>query len=146
MFYATNDLKSEEVFLRLEKTCDTQPEKQWLPIYYFDICLLDGKKIGYCNLRIGHNEKTYIFGNIGYGIEKDYQGHRYAAKACALLFLQAKKHNMDYLIITCDPTNIASSRTCEIAGGVYIETADIPEDNDLYSEGKRQIMIYRFNL
>ena len=85
MFYATNDLTSEEVFLRLEKTCDAQPEKQWLPIYYFDICLLDGKKIGYCNLRIGHNEKTYIFGNIGYGIEKDYQGHRYAASFIELI-------------------------------------------------------------
>ena len=146
MFYETGDLKSKEIVLRLTKTYDGQPEKQWLPAYDFDICLPNGGKIGHCDLRIGHNDKTYIGGNIGYRIEKEYRGHHYAAKACALLFLQAKKHNMDYLIITCDPTNTASSRTCEMAGGIYIETKDIPKDNEMYSEGKRQVMIYRFNL
>lgn len=32
------------------------------------------------------------------------------------MFKQATKHSMDYLIITCVPDNIASSRTCEIVG------------------------------
>lgn len=146
MFYETADLKDQEIFLRLEKTCEEHPEKQWLPAYYFDICLLNGIKIGHCDLRIGHNHKTYIGGNIGYEIKKAYRGHHYAAKACALLFLQAKKHSMDYLIITCDPTNIASAKTCKIAGGYYIETAEIPEDNEMYSEGKRQVLVYRFNI
>ena len=122
------------------------PEKRWVPGYYFDICLLDGTKIGHCDLRIGHNEKTYIGGNIGYGIDEPYRGHRYAAKACALLFMQARKHGMDHLYITCDPDNTASSRTCQIAGGEYIETADIPEDNEMYAEGKRRAMVYRFSL
>lgn len=146
MFYDVTDLKDEEIFLRLVKTCDEQPEKRWLPAYYFDICLLEGTKIGHCDLRIGHNDKTYIGGNIGYRIDEPYRGHHYAAKACALLFKQAKKHNMDYLIITCIPTNAASSRTCQIAGGEYVEIADIPEDNEMYSEGKRQVMVYRFAL
>ena len=146
MFLDTSDLKDGEIFLRLDRTCDAQPEKRWLPAYYFDICLLDGMKIGYCDLRIGHNDKTYIGGNIGYGIDAPYRGHHYAAKACALLFRQARKHRMEYLIITCDPDNAASSRTCELAGGRYIETADIPEDNDRYAEGKRRVMIYRFEL
>ena len=53
---------------------------------------------------------------------------------------------MNYVIITCDPANTASSRTCQIAGGKYMETADIPEDNEMYAEGKRQVMIYRFDL
>lgn len=146
MFYDVTDLKDEEIFLRLVKTCDEQPEKQWLPAYYFDICLLDGTKIGYCDLRIGHNDKTYIGGNIGYGIDAPYRGHHYAAKACALLFNQAKKHNMNYLIITCVPTNTASSRTCQIADGEYVEIADIPEGHEMYADGKRQVMIYRFAL
>ncbi len=63
-----------------------------------------------------------------------------------LLFHQARKHNMEYLIITCLPSNKASSRTCELAGGTYIETADIPEDHEMYAEGKRQVMIYHFDL
>ena len=146
MFLDTADLKDNEICLKLNRTCAAQPEKRWLPAYYFDICLLDGTKIGSCDLRIGHNDKTYIGGNIGYRIEEPFRGHRYAAKACALLFRQARKHQMDYLIITCDPSNAASSKTCQIAGGLYLETADIPEDNEMYSEGKRQVMIYRFDL
>ena len=146
MFYDVADLRTDEIFLRLTKTCDAKPEKRWLPAYYFDICLLDGTAIGSCDLRIGHNDKTYIGGNIGYVIDEPYRGHHYAAKACKLLFTQAKKHGLEYLIITCDPSNVASYKTCERAGGKYVETADIPEDNEMYEEGKRQVKIYRFEL
>ena len=58
MFYDTGDLKNDEIYLKLTRTCEAEPEKLWLPAYYFDICLLDGRKIGYCDLRIGHNERT----------------------------------------------------------------------------------------
>lgn len=133
------------ICLQLDHTCEAQPEKRWLPAYYFNICLLDGTKIGYCDLRIGHNEKTYIGGNIGYGIDEAYRGHHYAARACALLFRQAQKHRMAYAIITCVPENRASARTCELAGGRFVETAPIPEDNEMYAEGKRQVMIWRFD-
>ncbi len=98
MFYDVEDLKTDEIFLKLYKTCEAQPEKRWLPAYYFEICLPDGTKAGTCELRVGHNEKTYIGGNIGY------------------------------------------------AGCTYIVTADIPEDNEMYAEGKRQVRIYRFDL
>lgn len=145
-FYSTDDLRNDEIFLRLEHTCDAQPEKRWLPAYYFNICLLDGTKVGHCDLRIGHNDKTYIGGNIGYGIDAAYRGHHYATKACELLFRQARKHQMDHIIITCDPANLASARTCELAGGQYLETVPIPEDNEMFAEGKRQVMIWRFEL
>lgn len=144
MFFSVNDLVTNEIFLRLNDTCEEQPQKGWLPAYYFDICLLDGTVIGACDLRIGHNSKTYIGGNIGYQINEEYRGHRYAVKACELLFKQAKKHDMSYLIITCDPANIASSRTCEIAGGQFLEITDIPEDNEMYSEGKRKVKVFKF--
>lgn len=146
MFFDAEDLRTNEIFLKLSKTCDAQPEKKWLPAYYFDICLLNGISIGHCDLRIGHNEKTYIGGNIGYGIDEEYRGHHYAATACELLFKQARKHSMDYLIITCVPDNIASSRTCEITGGKFLEIANIPEDNEMYTEGKRQVKIFKFDI
>ena len=145
MFYPVEDLRDDVICLQLDHTCEAQPEKRWLPAYYFNICLLDGTKIGYCDLRIGHNEKTYIGGNIGYGIDEAYRGHHYAARACALLFRQAQKHRMAYVIITCVPENLASARTCELAGGRFVETAPIPEDNEMYAEGKRQVMIWRFD-
>ena len=146
VFYDTGDLRDEEIMLRLEKTCDADPVKQWVPAYSFDICLADGTKIGYCDLRIGHNDRLYIGGNIGYGIEEDRRGHHYAAKACKLLFRLARKHGLGYVLITCDPDNAASARTCELAGGVYLETAKVPEDHNMYEEGKRQVRVYRFDL
>lgn len=146
MFYGTEDLKDEEICLKLERTCEAQPEKRWVPAYYFDICLLSGEKIGECNFRVGHNDKTYLGGNIGYGIDEPFRGHRYAAKACALLFRQARKHGMDHLFISCAPENIASARTCELAGGHLLEVADVPQDSDLYEEGLRKVKIYRFEL
>lgn len=144
--YPADDLRDGEILLQLDHTCQAQPEKRWLPAYYFAICLPDGTRIGACDLRIGHNDKTYIGGNIGYAIDAPYRGHRYAAKACALLFRQAVKHHMDHVIITCVPENRASARTCELAGGQYLETALIPVDNEMYAEGKRQVRIYRFDL
>jgi len=53
---------------------------------------------------------------------------------------------MEYLIITCDPANTPSARTCELAGGVFLEVADIPEDNEMYAEGKRTVNVYRFDM
>ena len=145
-FFPADDLRDNEIFLRLDRTCEAQPEKDWVPAYYFSICLPDGTRIGQCDLRIGHNDRLYIGGNIGYGIDEAYRGHHYAAKACKLLFRQAGKHQLDYVIITCDPTNKASSRTCELAGGLYLETAAVPEWHNMYEEGKRRVMVYRFNL
>ena len=145
-FFPADDLKTNEIVLRLDRTCDAQPEKNRVPAYYFSICLPDGTKIGHCDLRIGHNERLYIGGNIGYGIDSEYRGHHFAAKACELLFRQAVKHHMDYVIITCDPANKASSATCELAGGRYLETAEIPDWHDMYEEGGRQVMVYRFDL
>ncbi|WP_373899088.1 hypothetical protein ACER0A_003240 [Haloimpatiens sp. FM7315] len=57
MFFDIKDLRTTEIFLKLTKTCQAQPEKKCLPGYHFDICLIDGKIIGDCDLRIGHNEK-----------------------------------------------------------------------------------------
>ena len=145
-FFPADDLRNSEIFLRLDRTCEAQPEKDWVPAYYFSICLPDGTKIGQCDLRIGHNERLYIGGNIGYGIDEPYRGHHYAAKACELLLKQAQKHDLEYVIITCDPDNIASSRTCQLAGGQYLETAAVPEWHNMYDEGKRRVMVYRFDL
>lgn len=145
-FLNTDNLKTDEIVLKLDHTCEANPEKQWVPAYYFNICLPDGTPIGYCDLRIGHNQKLYVGGNIGYGIDEPYRGHRYAAKACKLLFGLAKRHGLDYVIITCQPDNAASARTCEIAGGRFLEIVDIPEDNEMYAEGKRKVRVYRFEI
>ena len=146
MFFDTTFLKNEEIQLRLEKTVDGDEEKGWVPAYHFAICNLEGVKRGTCDLRIGHNDKLYFGGNIGYRVEEPYRGHHYAGKACLLLFELAKKHELEYLIITCDPDNVPSRKTCEYAGGELLEIAELPADSDMRERGMTEKCIYRFEL
>jgi len=146
MFFDTNNLKSDEIFLRLAKTVEADPEKGIVPCYIFKICLAGGTEIGQCNSRFGYNERLYYGGHIGYGIDEPFRGRHYAGKACLLLFELARMHGMEYLYITCDEENAASRKTCEYAGGVLETVADLLPDNVLYLRGDRQKCIYRVNL
>ena len=146
MFFDTTFLKNDEIQLLLEKTVNGDEEKGWVPAYHFAICDLQGVKMGSIDLRIGHNDKLYYGGNIGYRVEEPYRGHHYAGKACLLLFELAKKHNLEYLIITCDPDNYPSRKTCEYAGGELLEIVELPEDNDMRERGMTEKCIYRFEL
>lgn len=146
MFYDTGFLHDGEIMLKLTRTAEADPEKQWVPAYYFAICLTDGTEIGTCDLRIGHNERLYYGGNIGYAVDEPYRGHHYAGKACKLLFQLAKKHEMDFLYITCMPENIASAMTCAWVGGKLEGIRALPEEHDLYQLGERHVRVYRIDL
>lgn len=146
-FLDTSDLKTEEISLRLDHTFPGDPVKKWVPAYYFDILDHSGQKLGFCDLRIGHNEGLYYGGNIGYTVDEPYRGHHYAAKACKLLFKLARRHELGYLIITTQPTNWPSRRTCELLGGELLEIAELPADNDMrVNDGHTHECIYRFEL
>ena len=146
-FLDTSDLKTEEIELRLEHTFSGDPVRNWVPAYYFDILDHTGQKVGICDLRIGHNEGLYYGGNIGYAVDEPYRGHHFAAKACKLLFELARWHELGYLIITTQPTNQPSRRTCELLGGRLLEIAELPADNDLrVNDGHTHECIYRFEL
>ena len=146
MFFDTTFLKNDEIQLFLEKAAEGNKEKGWVPAYHFAICNLEGTKMGTCDLRLGHNDKLYYGGNIGYRVEKPYRGHHYAGKACLLLFELAKKHELGYLIITCNPDNYPSRKTCEYAGGELLEVAELPADSDMRVRGETKKCIYRFEL
>lgn len=139
-------LKNGEIQLVLEKVTAADASKDWLPAYHFHICSLSGTVMGKCDLRIGYNEKVYYGGNIGYNILPKYRGNHYAGKACRLLFELAKKHHMGYLIITCNPDNYASRKTCEYAGGKLIEIVELPAGNDMRQDKETQKCIYRFDM
>ncbi len=146
MFLDTTFLKNDEIKLTLEKTVDGNEKKGWVPAYHFNICSLDGTKMGVCDLRIGHNDMLYYGGNIGYSVDEAYRGHHYAGKACLLLFELARKHDLGYMIITCNPDNYASRKTCEYAGGKLLEIVELPEDSDMRARGETEKCIYRFEL
>ena len=146
-FLDTTDLKSEEIYLTLERTAPADPARGWVPAYYFGIMNAAGERMGEIDLRIGHNDNTFYGGNIGYRIEPQFRGHRYAAKAVKLLFALASRHDLEYLIITCNPDNTASYRTCEIAGGRLLGVYELPEDNNMrVEEGETHKCIFRFEL
>lgn len=144
MFIDTAFLRNDEINLVLEITVDGDDKKGWVPAYHFAICNHDGIKMGVCDLRIGHNDNLYYGGNIGYSVDEEYRGHHYAGKACLLLFELAKMHQLEYVIITCNPDNYASRKTCEYAGGELLEIAELPEDNDMREKGETEKCIFKF--
>ena len=145
-FFDTSNLKTEEITLRLDHTYPGDPVRNWVPAYYFDILDRDGQKVGICDLRIGHNLGLYYGGNIGYEVETPFRGHHYAAKACKLLFALARRHGLEYLIITTQPNNLPSRKTCEYLGGRLLEIAELPADNDMrINDGHTHECIYRFD-
>ena len=140
-------LSDSEIVLILRETAEADAERGYLPTYYFNILSADlGTILGRCDLRIGNNKDTRYAGNIGYAVYEPYRGHRYALKACKLLLELAGKHSMKKLIITCNPDNIASGRTCELLGAEYIETIDVPETHELFKMGEKRKRVYEIKL
>ena len=146
-FLNTDFLENDEIKLTVDRLTEGDPVRKWVPAYHFFICDKEGNKMGYCDLRIGYNELLYYGGHIGYGVDEKYRGHHYAAKACRLLFELAKKHDMKYLYITCNPDNWPSRRTLMYLGGELVEIAELPEYNNMRVEdGETHKCIFRFDL
>lgn len=146
-FLNTDFLVSDEIRLVVERLAPGDPIRKWVPAYHFYICDLDGHRMGTCDLRIGHTEGLYYGGHIGYAIAEEYRGHHYAAKACKLLFDLARKHELGYVYITCDPENIASRKTCEYLDGKFLGIVELPLDNDMRIQlGDTHKCIFKFEL
>lgn len=146
-FFDTSGLQNEHICLRLIRTVPRDPKKDFAPAYNFAICdVHTGQELGLINFRVGMTDLLYYAGNIGYNVYEEHRGHRYAAQACKLLLPLAKRHGMDEVIITCNPQNSASNRTCVLAGAKFIEIVDIPETLDLYKRGERELCIYAIDI
>ena len=85
-------------------------------------------------------------GHIGYGVLPEHRGHHYAARAVRLLLPLAYKTGLDPLWITCDPENLASRKTLELAGAELVEIVDVPPDCIIYRKGHPQKCRYRIML
>ena len=143
MFFTDLDLHDSEIKLVLRETKEAIPERKHVPVYCFDIALLNGTVVGTISLKIWHTPVIWFAGNIGYEVYEPYRGHHFAAKACRLLYPLAIRHNLDYLIITCNVSNAASERSIQLAGGMFIEEADVPQDYEQYQKGSKRVRIYK---
>ncbi|MGV8984354.1 GNAT family N-acetyltransferase [Clostridium sp.] len=138
-------LTDGEIDLIIEAKVPANEPKRYLPAYKYDIRLHNRElSIGTIDLRVGYNKNTHYGGNIGYEIDELYRGNHYAAKACRLIKQVALAHEMDKIIITCNPNNILSRKTCENIGAKLVEIANLPIDNEMYKLGYRKKCRYEW--
>lgn len=143
-----NVIYGSEIDVKLESKSSGDPIKKRSPEYKFKILLHNTETIiGHINVRFGDDEKivNYI-GHIGYGIDEGYRGHKYSAKACDLIKEVLIDHNVDSVIITCNPDNYSSRKTCERIGAKLIEIIDIPKESDAYSETETSKCRYEWSI
>ena len=146
-FKDLNYLTGKEIDLKILKKVPADDAKGYVPVYKYDIMLhKSNQAVGSISIRIGYNENLYYGGHIGYGIKEQYRGNNYATKACKLIKKVALAHEMDKLIITCNPKNIASRKTCEKIGLTLKEIVLLPQSNSLYEDGEREACIYEWIL
>ncbi|NLC96370.1 MAG: GNAT family N-acetyltransferase [Erysipelotrichaceae bacterium] len=131
----------------LIKSYELEGEEDSISIYYNIVLHDTNKVVGRCDLRVGMNWELYYAGNIGYSIDLEYRGNKYAYSACQILFEIAKNdYNMDELIITCSPDNIASYKTCLYLDGKLLETVVVPENHWLAMRGETVKHIFKYKI
>ncbi len=125
-----------------------RPAQGFVPSYRFLMRRAgDGAQMGEVDLRIGLTERLRAYGgNVGYYVDPAFRGHRYASRSVRLLFALARAHGMEELWITCAPENVASRRTCELAGGVLVDIVPLPADADHLEPGRTMTCRYRVDL
>ncbi len=144
---AFDRIRGEEIDLALAFKAPGIEAKNIVPSYIYDIVLHGTYEVvGRIDVRIGMNRNLYYSGQIGYSVEETYRGRGYAAKACRLVRRVAIAHGMETLLITCDPDNAASRKTCENLGAALLEIADLPSDNEMCLEGARRKCIFEWKL
>ncbi len=87
------------------------------------------KEIGQIAYRSGESLAVYYFGHIGYHINPPWRGNHYAARACRLISGEIRRSGKSSVIITCDPDNLASRKTCEALGCLW--ESEVAVDRDL---------------
>ena len=109
------------------------PVKKSVPSYEFKMRRIGrSQKAGYITLRIGSTRVLHYGGHIGYRVSKRYRGHRYAARSCRLLLPLAHAHGLKWVWVSTGTRNMASQRTCKLAGARYVDTVRIPKDHPIY--------------
>lgn len=108
-----------------KETCPTD----FVPAYTYFLVNNSGKILGALNLRLCLNDYLLNFGgHIGYGISPSARNKGYATQMLALALSIVKNLGISKVLITCDKSNIGSSKTIINNGGVL--------ENEVIEDGK----------
>ena len=86
------------------------------------------QEIGQISYRDGESRCVYYYGHIGYQIDPPFRGQHFAYRACLLIRQEIRLSGKSSVVITCDPDNEPSRKTCERLGCLFEQIADVPED------------------
>lgn len=149
-------LKNDDVVLILKRRLPASLDGTWSPSLVYAICLpkqrlfFGYRVIGQCDLRLGYSENLYYGGHIGYRINEPFRGHRRAYHAVKLLLERARREQLPYVMITCNPDNLPSRKTLEhfVQEGQseMLQIVDLPPHNEMYQDGERQKCLFFFPL
>jgi predicted acetyltransferase len=139
-------LASGRVKLKFDRIVLADGRPGIVPYYRFLIFTADGMEVGRISLRVGNsNHVNIIVGHIGYEVVEAHRGHGYALQACLAIAPFARKIYPS-VIITSDPGNLASVRTIERLGAVFLGEVPVPPDDPQYARGSRRKKRYRWDL
>jgi predicted acetyltransferase len=145
-FREPGPLSDGVIDLALEEKDTGDPARGLVPCYHFKISPHgSGTKVGEIRLRVGSvitNPGLLTAGHIGFEVGEAYRGHGYAGRACALLEPLALAHGLRHVVLTCDPANVASRRTCEQLGAALVGIYVVPPDHPMYLKGRREVCRY----
>lgn len=146
LFQNPGDLRDDELRLVLHET--VPPAGNRAPTYRFQMRReYDAARLGRIELRLANTEDILLYvGHIGYSVESPHRGHHYAARSCRLLMDLGRSHGFHELWITCDPDNVASRRTCELAGAEFISIVAVPEEHPFFKAGSQAKCRFRLDL
>jgi predicted acetyltransferase len=146
-FRAPGRLVDGDLELVLTSRHPADPARKHVPGYEFEMRRTGTTmRLGLIRLRIGSARTLRYPGQIGYEVDEQHRGHRYAARGCRLLLPFALAHGLTAVWLTVDPKNLASQYTCEIIGTRYLETVHIPKGHEMYRQGARYRRRYRLDV
>ena len=100
-FLEPGELVDGDLRLELRRTFKGSRSLNLAPNYAFAMRHAEtGARMGDIDLRLsGERYITHYAGHIGYGVDKAYRGHGYAARACRLLLPLAQAHGLERILI-----------------------------------------------
>ncbi|MBS4461530.1 GNAT family N-acetyltransferase [Aerococcaceae bacterium zg-B36] len=118
-------------FLEILEREETAPDNL-VPAHQYVLVDDNQRILGMINLRLKLNDYLAQYGgHVGYSILPNVRGLGFGSQQLALLLPIARQLGMEKLLITASETNGASQKVIENNGGVFEQSVQFPEENDV---------------